>query len=142
MFLEKRVKRGREFETNEKEEEPKKKTYIRGLIVNVSSPAGMSYQYGVAYGTGKAAVDRMTYDCAIELKNKNIALLSLGPGPTLTEFISTNIVDSAGLEYEGEISPVSKVVWNYFHYGFCSTAQNNAALMSPDKNILEIFLKE
>ena len=32
----------------------------RGLIVNISSAGGLQYAFSVAYGVGKAAVDRMS----------------------------------------------------------------------------------
>lgn len=32
----------------------------RGLIVNISSAGGLKYAFSVAYGVGKAAVDRMS----------------------------------------------------------------------------------
>ncbi len=51
-----------------------------GLIINMSSSAGLSYSYNAAYGIGKAAVDRMSRDCAIDLKDKNIAMISVWPG--------------------------------------------------------------
>jgi len=43
-----------------------------GLIINISSPGGLRYLFNVAYGIGKAAVDRMSADCAVELKDKNV----------------------------------------------------------------------
>jgi len=39
----------------------------RGLIVNVGSFGGMNYVFDVSYGIGKAAMDRMANDMAIEL---------------------------------------------------------------------------
>ncbi|MEX2081338.1 MAG: SDR family NAD(P)-dependent oxidoreductase, partial [Dehalococcoidia bacterium] len=42
-----------------------------GLIVNTSSYGGARYSLAVVYGTGKAAIDRMTRDMAIELKPHN-----------------------------------------------------------------------
>ena len=39
-----------------------------GLIVNISSPGGLKYLFNVAYGIGKAAVDRMAADCAQYVK--------------------------------------------------------------------------
>ena len=57
-----------------------------GLIVNVSSAAGLVYFLSVPYGIGKAACDRMAGDCAHELKKHNVAMVSLWPGPVKTEF--------------------------------------------------------
>ncbi len=61
-----------------------------GLIVNVSSPGGLSYHYSSSYGAGKAGLDRLTADMAIELKDKGIAAISLYPGSVSTEFVLEN----------------------------------------------------
>lgn len=39
-----------------------------------------SYIFNVAYGVGKAALDRLTRDMAIELRPEGVACLSLWPG--------------------------------------------------------------
>lgn len=59
----------------------------QGLIVNVSSAGGMRYLFNVAYGTGKAANDRMAVDMAFELRKTNVACVSLWPGAVMTENI-------------------------------------------------------
>lgn len=59
----------------------------RGLIVNVSSAAGLGYFYDVAYGVGKAGVDRLAADMAKELRDKNVACISLWPGAVKTEYL-------------------------------------------------------
>jgi NAD(P)-dependent dehydrogenase (short-subunit alcohol dehydrogenase family) len=56
-----------------------------GLIVNTSSPGGGKYSLAVAYGVGKAALDRMTVDMAHELRPHNIAVISLWLGLIATE---------------------------------------------------------
>lgn len=58
-----------------------------GLIVNVSSPGGRSYHFSASYGAGKAGLDRLTADMAIELRPKGIATVALYPGSVKTEFI-------------------------------------------------------
>ena len=58
-----------------------------GLIVNVSSPGGQSYHFSSSYGAGKAGLDRLTADMAIELRPKGIAAISLYPGSVATEFV-------------------------------------------------------
>ena len=58
-----------------------------GLIGNVSSPGGQSYIYSCSYGAGKAGLDRLTADMAIELRPKGIATIALYPGNVSTEFI-------------------------------------------------------
>ena len=64
-----------------------------GLIVNVSSPGGMRYLFNVAYGVGKAALDRMAADCAIELKKDSITMISLWPGPVKTEYVQDKVLN-------------------------------------------------
>jgi NAD(P)-dependent dehydrogenase (short-subunit alcohol dehydrogenase family) len=56
-----------------------------GLIVNVSSSGAAEYAWHVAYGVGKAALDRITADTARELKPFGVAVVSLWPGLVLTE---------------------------------------------------------
>ena len=58
-----------------------------GLIVNVSSPGGLRYLFNVCYGIGKAAVDRMSADTAVELRKHGVACVSLWPGPVATEYV-------------------------------------------------------
>ena len=56
-----------------------------GLIVNISSFAGAAYAFNLAYGVGKAAVDRMARDMAYELRDHNVTCVSLYPGWVKTE---------------------------------------------------------
>ena len=58
-----------------------------GLIVNVSSFGGAGYQLNVAYGVGKAGVDRLSADMAHELRSHGVACVSLYPGIVRTEYI-------------------------------------------------------
>lgn len=58
-----------------------------GLIVNISSFAGAAYAFNLAYGVGKAAVDRMARDMAFELRDHNVTCVSLWPGWVRTEHI-------------------------------------------------------
>jgi dehydrogenase/reductase SDR family protein 1 len=58
-----------------------------GLIVNISSFAGAAYAFNLAYGVGKAAVDRMAKDMAWELKDHNITCVSMWPGWVRTEHL-------------------------------------------------------
>jgi dehydrogenase/reductase SDR family protein 1 len=57
----------------------------RGLIVNVSSVGAKIYAVSVAYGVGKAGVDRMSRDMARELRPHNVSAVSLWPGIVRTE---------------------------------------------------------
>ena len=56
-----------------------------GLIVATSGYVGVTYTYGVVFGTCKSAVDRMARDMAVELKAHNVASLSMWLGLTFTE---------------------------------------------------------
>ncbi len=58
-----------------------------GLIVNISSFAGGAYIFSVPYGVGKAAVDRMAKDMAVELKPFGITAVSIWPGVVKTEYM-------------------------------------------------------
>jgi NAD(P)-dependent dehydrogenase (short-subunit alcohol dehydrogenase family) len=58
-----------------------------GFICNVSSPGGQSYHFSSSYGAGKAGLDRLGADMAIELEPKGVAVCTLYPGSVSTEFI-------------------------------------------------------
>lgn len=60
----------------------------QGLICTISSWGGMSPIFGVAYGVGKTACDRLAAEMAQELKSKNVTSISLWPGIVGTEAIS------------------------------------------------------
>ena len=62
-----------------------------GLIVAISGYVGVTYTYGVIFGTAKTAADRMARDMAIELEPHNIASLSLWQGLTFTEKAQYNL---------------------------------------------------
>ena len=57
----------------------------RGLVVNTSSFGGRIYMHGPAYGAGKAAVDKMAHDMAVDFRPHNVAVLSIWMGLLLTE---------------------------------------------------------
>lgn len=60
----------------------------RGLVVNVSSFGGAGFQINVAYGVGKAAVDRLARDMAHDLRPHGVVSVSLWPGIVRTERIT------------------------------------------------------
>jgi len=62
-------------------------TQTKGLIANISSAGGLQYSFDIPYGCGKAALDRMSADMALELAPTNIACVSIWPGPVNTEKI-------------------------------------------------------
>jgi NAD(P)-dependent dehydrogenase (short-subunit alcohol dehydrogenase family) len=59
----------------------------RGIVVNVSSSGSKEYAHNVVYGVGKAAVDKMTSDMAHELREHNVAVVSVWPGLVRTELV-------------------------------------------------------
>ncbi|MGA7419507.1 MAG: SDR family NAD(P)-dependent oxidoreductase [Acidimicrobiales bacterium] len=68
-----------------------------GLIVNVSSHGAEGYLLSVPYGVGKAAIDKITRDTALELKPHGVAVVSLWPGLVLTEgLLSQAVVNADG----------------------------------------------
>ena len=76
-----------------------------GLIVNVSSSGAVSYGHNVVYGVGKAAVDKMTADMAIELAGTGVSIVSLWPGLVRTELLDLGATfdgDEVYIELPGE----------------------------------------
>ena len=57
----------------------------KGLVVNVSSSGAVEARWHVVYGVGKAALDRITADTALELRPHGVAVVSVWPGLVLTE---------------------------------------------------------
>jgi len=56
-----------------------------GLVVFTSSYGGRCYMHGPAYGAGKAGVDKMAMDMAVDLRDHDIAAMSLWLGFVRTE---------------------------------------------------------
>ena len=56
-----------------------------GLIVNISFWAAQKHVGNVAYGVSKAATDKLSADMAHELREFNVAVVSLYPGLVRTE---------------------------------------------------------
>jgi NAD(P)-dependent dehydrogenase (short-subunit alcohol dehydrogenase family) len=61
-----------------------------GVVINISSHGADTYLLSVAYGAGKAAIDRITRDTALELQPHGVAVVSLWPGLVLTEGLLAN----------------------------------------------------
>jgi NAD(P)-dependent dehydrogenase (short-subunit alcohol dehydrogenase family) len=68
-----------------------------GLIVALSGYVGVTYTYNVIFGIVKTATDRMARDMAIELKQHNVASLSLWQGFTYTERANENLKTVPGM---------------------------------------------
>jgi NAD(P)-dependent dehydrogenase (short-subunit alcohol dehydrogenase family) len=58
-----------------------------GLIVNISSHGCEDYMLATPYGAAKAAIEKITHDTALELREHNVAVIGLWPGLVLTERI-------------------------------------------------------
>ena len=56
-----------------------------GLIVQISSFGGVNYLFDVGYGVGKAGLDRLTADMAVEFKPYDVHAVTLYPGGAVTE---------------------------------------------------------
>jgi NAD(P)-dependent dehydrogenase (short-subunit alcohol dehydrogenase family) len=56
-----------------------------GLVVNTSSFGGRIYMHGPAYGAGKAGLDKMAHDMAIDFRPHGVAVVSLWMGLLATE---------------------------------------------------------
>ena len=72
-----------------------------GLIANISSSGAQEYAWHVAYGVGKAALDRLTQDTAHELRPHGVAVVSLWPGLVLTERNEGARDSVPGLDFSG-----------------------------------------
>ncbi|MBW2270274.1 MAG: SDR family NAD(P)-dependent oxidoreductase [Deltaproteobacteria bacterium] len=70
-----------------------------GLIANISSSGAREYAWHVAYGVGKAALDRLTVDMAHELRRHRVTVVSLWPGLVLTERNQSNLDRVPGLDF-------------------------------------------
>jgi dehydrogenase/reductase SDR family protein 1 len=74
-------------------------------IVNVSSPGGQGYIFSASYGTGKAGLDRLTADMAVELKPKGVPIIALYPGSVSTEFIK-DAAEAQGMDLSEAQTPL------------------------------------
>jgi len=68
-----------------------------GLIVGISGFVGVTYTYGPVFGATKSGPDRMARDMAIELKDHNVASVSLWQGFTFTERAMENLKNVPGM---------------------------------------------
>jgi NAD(P)-dependent dehydrogenase (short-subunit alcohol dehydrogenase family) len=76
-----------------------------GLIVATSGYVGVTYTYGVVFGTCKSAVDRMARDMAVELKPHNVASLSLWLGLTFTERAERALANNPAMKLQTVTNP-------------------------------------
>ncbi|NLU81637.1 SDR family NAD(P)-dependent oxidoreductase [Rhodococcus sp. HNM0569] len=71
-----------------------------GLVVNTSSFGGSCYMHGPAYGAGKAAVDKMAHDMAVDFRPFGVAVVSIWMGLLKTERTMAAFAANPGA-YEG-----------------------------------------
>ncbi|MFA5939543.1 MAG: SDR family NAD(P)-dependent oxidoreductase [Sinimarinibacterium sp.] len=76
-----------------------------GLIVATSGYVGVTYTYGVVFGTCKSAVDRMARDMAVELKPHNVASISMWMGLTFTERAERNLARNPAMTAQTVTNP-------------------------------------
>jgi NAD(P)-dependent dehydrogenase (short-subunit alcohol dehydrogenase family) len=76
-----------------------------GLIVAISGYVGVTYTYGVVFGTCKSAVDRMARDMAVELKPHNVTSISLWLGLTFTERAERNLKRNPAMKTQTVTDP-------------------------------------
>jgi dehydrogenase/reductase SDR family member 1 len=77
-----------------------------GLIVNISFWAAQKFMQNVVYGVSKAAMDKMTADVAQQMREYEVAAVSLYPGLVRTEEVVKNAAffdmsNSESLEFQG-----------------------------------------
>ena len=91
----------------------------KGLVVMTSSFGGRIYMHGPAYGAGKAAVDKMAHDMAVDFKPHGVAVVSLWMGLLLTErtreVFAAEPEKYAGLEATAEHPEFSGLVIDALH---------------------------
>jgi len=73
------------------------------LICLVSSFGGKSYTFNVAYGVGKAAIDRLGLDMPYQLKKHGVATTTLYPGLVQTEANLQMVKDGTWDEASGNL---------------------------------------
>lgn len=74
-------------------------------ILNVSSPGGLGYHFSCSYGAGKAGLDRLTADMAVELEPKGVATATLYPGSVSTEFVRS-VAEQRGMDVSKSQTPL------------------------------------
>ena len=74
-------------------------------MMNISSPGGQSYHFSSSYGAGKAGLDRLTADMAIELEPKGIPAIVIYPGSVATEFIQ-DAAEERGMDLSQSQTPL------------------------------------
>ena len=66
----------------------------QGKIINISGAGGRALRHMSAYGSAKAAIERLTETLSLELAGKNVQVNVMGPGAQHTRMVE-EILDSA-----------------------------------------------
>jgi dehydrogenase/reductase SDR family protein 1 len=77
-----------------------------GLIANISFWAAQKFMQNIVYGMSKAAIDKLTVDLGVQLREHRIAAISLYPGLVRTEGVMENkehfdMSNSESMEFQG-----------------------------------------
>jgi len=75
------------------------------VTYTVGSYGGIGYTFDVAYGVGKAGMDRMANDMAVELFTENITMIGLWPGIVKTENIEEGALDIDAMKERRGLQP-------------------------------------
>lgn len=89
------------LESQEQMKTSKPNALSRPLIVMIGSFGGLTYTFNVPYGVGKAGVDRLAKDMAVELTPHDICVMSLWPGVVTTERTEIAVETGDWDEYVG-----------------------------------------
>jgi NAD(P)-dependent dehydrogenase (short-subunit alcohol dehydrogenase family) len=76
-----------------------------GAVFNVSSSGAVHFFHHVAYGMGKAALDKLTKDAAYQLRDTGVSVVSLWPFFARTELVERRAAEGMPLPLEGAESP-------------------------------------
>lgn len=89
------------------------------LVINISYYGAVSYHLDPAYGATKGGLDKMTADMAKDFEPFGVSVISVWPGPTLTEMavsLLSQIPDSAAMMESFETPEFSgRVVAAIYH---------------------------
>ncbi|MGB3199924.1 MAG: SDR family NAD(P)-dependent oxidoreductase [Nodosilinea sp.] len=107
----------------------------RGLICTLSSWGGLSYIFGVPYGVGKAACDRMAADMAVELKKHQVTSLSVWPGIVGTELM-TQFAGEMGLGNPPANDDASASVQTHYNWETPLLSGRVIAALATDPHVL------
>jgi dehydrogenase/reductase SDR family protein 1 len=73
----------------------------RPLVGMIGSFGGLTYTFNLPYGVGKAAVDRLAKDMAIEVEEEDICVVSFWPGVVMTERTEISVESGDWEKYVG-----------------------------------------